>query len=256
MSQEFPIPRQDARSDGVATVEWGQDEPRRTGGRSGLLTRVGQDPRLVPVLAGIGAVAVFASLVGEWTIMTVPNLGAEGATTGRAPGGVSEAASFGMAYLIGILGIACCLALILFGTPAVRRNARVLGLAMAGGLLAVLAAATLTLNDTSRLGLYGPTDDLRIDYGRGLVMAYVGTAVFGLALYLAGRLGQSGPAPAGHPPAASADDPDQPAADGELSWRRGQTAPAPEYDDLEGEPLDLTVAPTTPFAQPEPPGAR
>jgi hypothetical protein len=258
MSQEYPIPRQDARSDDVATMEWGQDEPPRPGRRTDPLARLGRDARLVPVLAGIGAVAVFASLVGEWTIMTVPNVGADGGTTARAPGGVSDATNFGAAYLFGIFGVTCCLALILFGTPTVRRNVRVVGLAIAGVVLAILAAATLTLDDTSRLGLYGPDSGLRIDYGRGLMMAYVGTAILGLALYFAGRLGQPGPVPAGHPSVAPRDDPDHP--DGEtaaaFSWRRRPGTGAPDDDELDSAPRDLTVGPITPFAAPESPDGR
>ena len=55
--------------------------------------------------------------------------------------GSSDVANFGAAYLFGIVGVTCCLALILFGTPAVRRNVRVVGLAIAGAVLAVLVAA-------------------------------------------------------------------------------------------------------------------
>lgn len=254
MSQDYPIPRQDVRSDGVAMVEWGdQAEPGRTGRRGDLLARLGRDPRLVPVLGGIGAVAAFASLVGEWTVMEVPGLGGDGGPLGRVPAGVSEVANFGLAYLLGISGIVCCLALALFGAPGARRNARVLGLAMAGAVLAVLVAATLTLDDIARLGLQVTDPDLRIVYGRGLVAAYVATGLLGLALHLAGRLARPEPVPH-HEPAATDgdDDPELASTDTEspFSWRRQQGTDSPD-EELE-EPRDLTVGPTTPFAGPEP----
>ncbi|WP_329105905.1 hypothetical protein OG792_33950 [Micromonospora sp. NBC_01699] len=256
MSQDYPIPRQDSRSDGVATVEWGdQDEPRRPGRRGDLLARLGRDPRLVPVVAGIGAVAIFASLVGEWTIMLAPNFGPDGGTVGRTPIGVSDSTNFGSAYLFGIFGIVGCLALVIFGTAAVRRNVRVLGLALTGTVLAVLVAASLTLDDVSRLGL-GEDTGLRIEYGRGLVMAYVGTAVLGLALYLAGRLVGPDPVPTG----SSATGVDgvgsaESAPEAAFSWRRPMGSGGPD-DELDEAPRDLTVGPTTPFASPEQPDAR
>lgn len=257
MSQEYPIPRQDVRSEGVAMVEWGdQDEPRRPRRRGDLMTRLARDPRMVPVVAGIGAVAVFASLVGEWTIMRVPNFGPEGVgTVGRTPVGVSDSTNFGAAYLFGVFGIVCCLALVIFGTTAVRRNVRVVGLAITGTVLGVLVAASLTLDNISRLGI-GEDTGLRIEYGRGLVMAYVGTALLGLALYLAGRLLGPEPTPSA-PPVAGADSPEQadPDPDPVFSWRRQASTGTPD-DELDDVPRDLTVGPTTPFASPEPPEAR
>ncbi|MEV4627646.1 hypothetical protein AB0J90_15305 [Micromonospora sp. NPDC049523] len=255
MSQEYPIPRQDVRSEGVAMVEWGdQDEPQRPRRRGDLLARLTRDPRLVPVVAGIGAVAVFASLVGEWTVMRVPNFGPDGGgTVGRTPIGVTDSTNFGAAYLFGVFGIVGCLALVIFGTTAVRRNVRVVGLAITGTVLAILVAASLTLDNIARLGL-GEDTGLRIEYGRGLVMAYVGTALLGAALYLAGRLLVPEATSPG-PPATEADGPEQAEPEPVFSWRRQPGTGTPD-DELDDVPRDLTVGPTTPFASPEPPEAR
>ncbi|MFK3982511.1 hypothetical protein ACI2K4_19305 [Micromonospora sp. NPDC050397] len=256
MAQEYPIPRQDQRSDGVAMVEWGdQAETGRPGGRGDLLTRLARDARLVPVVGGLGAVAAFASLVGEWTVTRVPGAGADGLPAGRVPAGIAEVGNFGTAHLVGVSGVVCCLALVLFGSPGSRRNARVLGLAISGALLAVLVAATLTMDDTARLGLYATDPNLRIEYGRGLVTAYVATGLLGLALLLAGRVGV--PVPVEDRPAAGATDGPEPAGvepESPFSWRRQGTGD-PD-DDLDEGPRDLTVGPTAPFASPEPPDPR
>lgn len=256
MAQEYPIPRQDQRSDGVAMVEWGdQAESARPDRRADLLFRLGRDPRLVPVVGGLGVVAAFASFVGEWTVTRVPGAGADGLPAGRVPAGITEVGNFGAAHLLGISGIVCCLALVLFGSPGTRRNARVLGLAMSGALLAVLVAAALTMDDVARLGLYVTDPDLRVEYGRGLVMAYVATGLLGLALVLAGRVAAPVPADAG--PASGTTDGTEPGGaepESPFSWRRRSTGD-PD-DDLDEGPRDLTVGPTAPFATPEPPDAR
>ncbi|MFI6758141.1 hypothetical protein ACIBF5_03210 [Micromonospora sp. NPDC050417] len=258
MSQDHPIPRQDVRSDGVAVVEWGdQAEPTRAQGRGDLLARLARDARLLPVLGGIGAVAAFASLVGEWTIVEVPGFGADGGPTGRAPAGVAQLDGFGVAYLFGLFGVVCCLALVLFGSSRVRRDVRILGLALTGGVLAVLIAATLTLDDIARLGLFMTDPALSIRYGRGLTAAYVGIGFLGLALVLAGRRTRPDPAPR-TPTTPASDEPESTEANTEesmFSWRRQQSSAA-SGDELEAQPRDLTVGPTAPFATPDTPEGR
>jgi uncharacterized membrane protein YqjE len=265
MSEDFPIPRQDTRSDGPTIVEWGDDGPSRRGRRSSWLAGIGQNPRLVPVAAGLAAVAVFASLVGEWTITTVPNSEPSGVASVRVPAGVAEVGNFGVAYLVGVLGLVNCLALVIFGAPpAVRHTARMIGLATAGTLLALLAAAAYSLNHTAERRLFYPPDaGFRIEYGPGLVLAFVGTAGLGLALHLAGRfigpparLDDSTPtATADHRPTGPddrlpiQDDLNRRADGGGWRWRVRRPAPAPDSD--RRAPTDLTVTPAIPFARPE-----
>ncbi|MEV1144054.1 hypothetical protein [Micromonospora sp. NPDC049799] len=234
MSHEISIPRQDDRSDGTAVVEWGgaDRKPRGRFGRS--LAGVARDRRLPVVLAGLGAAAALASLVGEWLVLTLPNSGPNGELI-RVPEGVSEMGGFGTGYLVGLLVLSCAVALALRGTPPVRPNARIVGLALAVALLALLAAAATHLGDTDRRALYyGEQEGFAIEYGRGLVTAFVACVLLGAALW---------PTPSDAPVAA---------AGTTASPRRRRWS----ADDPEAElpaPADLTVAPTIPFARPESP---
>ncbi|MDO3705622.1 hypothetical protein Q3W71_28530 [Micromonospora sp. C28SCA-DRY-2] len=243
MSKDLPIPRQEDRSDGTAVVEWGGSEPAPAAGRFGrLLSGLGTDRRLPPLMAALGAVAAVASLFGEWLVMTLPNGGPEGNTSIRVPAGVSDVGGFGVGYLVGLLVLASAVGLALRGTPAVRPNARIAGLTLAGALLALLTATAATLDDTSQRTLFYSTEDgFRVEYGRGLVMAFVACALLAVALKLA-------PAAAAASPDAADEEPGEPAARG----RRRRSGRVTEEDELP-PPADLTVGPAIPFARPEPP---
>ncbi|RLP87945.1 hypothetical protein [Micromonospora sp. CV4] len=246
MSEELPIPRQGDRSDGPAVIEWGGDDPippRRFGRSLAGFTR---DPRLPLLLAGLGAVAGVASLVGEWLVMTLPNSGPAGTSAIDVPAGVSDIGGFGVGYLVGLLGLVCAVALALRGTAAVRQNARLVGLTLAGALLALLIAATATLNDSGqRTYFYSPQDGFRVEYGRGLVMAFVACVLLGAALRLASTA-SSGPRTE-----LAADDRPDDGAPGR-GWRRRRDHDPADEDGLPA-PADLTVAPAVPFARPDPP---
>ncbi|MGR6322777.1 hypothetical protein Q2K19_11650 [Micromonospora soli] len=244
MSQDLPIPRQDHRSDGITVVEWGDQEAAPPGRFGASLSGLARDHRVPPILAGLGAVAAVASLIGEWLVMTVPNGGPEGNSVVRVPGGVSDVGGFGVAYLVGLLGLAGAVALALRGTATVRQNARVAGLGLAAAVLAVLTAAALSLDDSGQRTLFFSTENgFRVDYGRGLVTAFVATALLGVALYLSGRTAGAAPEPAAEPGEESAPD----------GGRPGRGRRRPREDELPPEPADLTVQPTVPFARPEPP---
>ncbi|MCW3840263.1 hypothetical protein ONA70_09155 [Micromonospora yasonensis] len=242
MSQDLPIPipRQD-RSDGTTVVEWGDTDPAPAGRAGRSLAAFARDHRLPPVLVGLGAVAAIASLVGEWLVMTVPNGGPEGNTAVRVPGGVAEVGGFGVAYLVGLLGLAGAVALALRGSAAIRHNARVAGLGLALAMLAVLTAAAFSLDDTGQHTLFfSAQDGFRVEYGRGLVSAFVATGLLAAALHLSGRAVDPAPESDGEPVAAE----------------NGQPVPArrrSREDPLPPAPADLTVAPTAPFARPEQP---
>ncbi|MCZ7377760.1 hypothetical protein [Micromonospora sp. WMMC250] len=240
MSEELPIPRQGDRSDGPAVIEWGADDdppPRRRFGWS--LAGFAQDPRLPLLLAGLGAVAGVASMVGEWLVLSLPNGGPEGNATMTVPAGVSEVGGFGVGYLIGLLVLVCTVALALRGTAAVRSNARLAGLTLAGALLALLVAAAATLNDSGqRTFFYSEQDGFRTEYGRGLVMAFAACVLLGAAL----RLSSNVAAPSA----------DEQVGEGFAvrGWRRRQRDPV---DEGLPAPADLTVTPASPFARPENP---
>ncbi|GLY25812.1 hypothetical protein [Micromonospora sp. NBRC 101691] len=269
MSQDLPIPRQGNRSDEAAVLEWGPSAPAPEG-----LTRtvagLGRDPRFPVVLVGLGGAAALASLMGEWLVMTVPENGPQGSGSLRVPGGVSEVGGFGIGYLVGLLGLTGAAALALGGTRDARRNARVLGSGLAVALLALLAAAAVSLDDSTRRSLFYSADSgFQVEYGRGLVMAFVGVALLGAALRLSGSAdrrsdpGDGSPGPGTAAPEDAADSP-YPSTSGpgdstvsepaERSWwpRRRSRA----VEDEPPAPEGLTVEPSAPFARPEPPTDR
>ncbi|MFG1949581.1 hypothetical protein [Micromonospora sp. NPDC048830] len=260
MSQDLPIPRQDDRSDGAAVVEWGGTE-RPPPGRAGRpLSGLTRDRRFPLVPAGLGAAAAFASLAGEWLVMTVPNSGPDGSTSLRVPAGVSDIGGFGTGYLFGLFGLVAAVALALHGTAGARRNARVAGLALAAAGLGLLAAMTFALDEVGRRMLFYTSEDgFKVEYGRGLEMAFAACALLAVALHLAGRLDAPGDAAArGDAPGEAGPEEDDASADGSgpgraWSWRGAARRPSSRADDLPPAPADLTVQPTVPFARPEPP---
>ncbi|MGC4853664.1 hypothetical protein ACLQ24_09735 [Micromonospora sp. DT4] len=244
MPEDLPLPRRGEPSDAPAVIEWGTDEPARARGFANPLVGLTRDPRLPLLLAGLGAVAGIASMIGEWVLTTLPNGGPDGTSTIEVPASVSEVGGFGVAYLAGLLGLSCAVALALGGTAAVRANARLVGLTLAGALLALLVAATATLDDLGeRSLLYSSQDGFRIEYGRGLVLAFVTCILFAAALRLTWAV----------PTGTSTGPPDDDArADVPVmrSWRRRDPSP---FDDGPPAPADLTVEPATPFARPDNP---
>ncbi|WP_431943609.1 hypothetical protein [Micromonospora marina] len=242
MSQDLPVPRQDKRiplqdnrSDDTTIVEWGDAEPESSGRAARSLAALGRDRRLPPVLAGLGAVAAIASLIGEWLAITVPaeNRGDDDGPT-RLTSGISEIGGFGTAYLVGLLGLSVAVALALRGAPAVRQHARLAGLGLAAGVLGVLVATASSLEQLARRILFFVGEQrLQVEHGRGLVSAFVAVALLAAALHLAGRAAGGSP------------------ADGEPDDDRPERRHRADTDDVPPAPADLTVQPTVPFAGPE-----
>ena len=138
---------------------------------------------------------------------------------------MAEIGSYGMTYLFGLLGLVACLALALFGSSWVARyNARVVGLATAGGLLVILTASASTL---------GPAPDHQLLYG-----LTEGFLVGRLISPPAGPDGQSDGSPERDRPTAG--------------WRRRRAEP--DLDPAEGHlaASDLTVTSAAPFARSDP----
>ncbi|MGC4894218.1 hypothetical protein [Micromonospora sp. DT31] len=246
MSQDLPVPRQneristrDDRPDDTTVVQWGDAESARPGRVSRSLTALGRDRRLPAVLAGLGAVAAVASLIGEWVVITVPvpENPSDGDAPSRLTNGVSEIGGFGAAYLVGLLGLAAVLALALRGAPGVRRHARLAGLGLVVGLFGVLGATASALEQIARRILYFLADQpIEAEHGRGLVTGFLTVALLAAALHLAGR---------------DAEPSDGRPTDGEPADDRPARRLRAADDDLPPAPADLTVQPTVPFAGPE-----
>lgn len=230
-----------------SVVEFGgPDSPskRRRPGVPQLIGGLAADRRTVPVAAAVGAVALFASLVSEWqiTVLDTEQFGESRAGNQPIPAGVADLGPLGGGYVAGLFVLAGAVALVLFGPPAGRRYARVLGLTGGGMLAGLLAALMQMLSSESRainqIFTFDLTDEqMQLSYGRGLWCAFFGVALVSLALWLAGRhLASDPPSPA----APDAEDP--PAV---WSWRR----PRAEADDEDEEdaPIDLTVTSMKPF---------
>ncbi|MGC4788406.1 hypothetical protein ACLQ22_11310 [Micromonospora sp. DT178] len=247
MSQDSPIPRQEQRSDGAAVLEWGSStEPDGPGRFGRTFSGLGRDRRLPVLLAALGAVAALASMLGEWQVMTIPNGGPQGNTPLRVPGGVSDVGGFGVGYLVGLFALVCAVVLALRGTPAVRPNARLAGLAVAVALLGLLVAATASLDEAAqRVFFYSTDDGFQVEYGRGLVTAFLACALFAAALKLAPAGAARLPGEADDAVGTDGGDEAEP-----VGWRRRGSRDV--VDDGPPAPADLTVGPTVPFARPEP----
>lgn len=187
--------------------------------------------RLAWVLAGLGALALFGSLVGEWQVLhqDAPDFAFPGEESDpeRLALGIGSVLVWGTGWLVGGLLLAACAALALAGQPPLRSHARTVGLALAAVELVLLAGAAVALTEESLYTLGRP--EIEISLGRGVYAAVASVVLLGGALFLAGPVPESSPA--------------APAAAG------GDTAgpPAPAYQ----EPADLTVAPAEPFAHPD-----
>jgi hypothetical protein len=209
-----------------------------------VIRAVWGDRRLVPVVAVLAALALFASLVGEWQVITLEGVDLPAALR-PLTAGVAVLDAFGAAYLLAVFALAACAALVFRGAPAVRRHARLIGLALTAALGGLLIAVSIQLD---RLGpAYGYLTvgweiPPAVSAGRGLEAAFAGVGLAALALYLAGRPAWTGVEPLAADPAAA--DPARHAThDG---WRRPRGAT--DTDEV-AAPLDLSVGPAAPFAQ-------
>ncbi|GIJ10666.1 hypothetical protein ACFFMR_15625 [Micromonospora andamanensis] len=236
MTHDLPIPRQDDRSDGASVIEWGTEDESPAAGRfRRSLGGLGRDHRIPVLLAGLGAVAALASLLGEWSTITIPNGGPDPETSLQVTSGVANL-GLGPAYLVGLLALGVAVALALRGTDPVRANARVAGLALVAGMLALLATTAVSLGDTMRRSMYfNPELTFVVEYERGLIVAFVAVGLFAAALARTS------------PGAAEA----RQVSDGS---RRRSRRPSEEAEP-EGDrpPADITVTPTVPFAREAPP---
>jgi hypothetical protein len=229
-----------------SVVEFGAPpERRRRWSSTGFLHQLADDRRLVPVAASLAAVVAFASLVSEWQLTTVDRAvygGDAGAL--QFPTDPSDLGALGTGYLIGVFLVVPMVVLTMFGPPAVRRHARLVGLSLGGTLLGLLLALAVTLGEQSRTfpavaNLEGAEGDIQVAYGRGLWCALAGVLFALLALHLAGR----------HlPPERTAEAESSSSAPVEVwSWRRPPADVEEDADPTVAESLELTVSPAKPF---------
>lgn len=244
-------------------VEFGTEPGETRTGRprwsaSGLVTGAIADRRAVPLAALLGGLALFGSLISEWQITSVDMTAFGGDRAGNRPmpSGVADLGGWAGGYLAGLLVLAAAMVLVLFGPPAGRRYARLIGLSSAGVLLAALAAIAQSLKHTSRgielvYTMALSPDQLQLSYGRGLFCAIGGVLAVTLALYLAGqhlesaedsRVGATEPG-AGRAVEAAAPDSDP----GSSFWRRPRPAGTDE-EPAAAQPIDLTVS-SAPYTQ-------
>ena len=241
-SPSQPSPDPDV-TDGTV-IEFGSEPaPRR---RLGLAA----DRRVVPLAAGLAAVAAFASLVSEWQVTNVDSSIFNGDGNGNRliPADLSDLGAVGTGYLVGLFPLVAAVVLTMFGPPAGRRYARLTGLAVGGTLLGLLLTMTVTLGQQSRIISRLYTDQIEggggggvtVTYGRGLWCALFATVAVLAALYLAGRH-LTEPVPA--EPGGKGEEEPPPI----WSWRRPAAEPAdPELE----EPFELTVSSVQPFQVP------
>ncbi|MET0417068.1 MAG: hypothetical protein ABW022_13705 [Actinoplanes sp.] len=245
----MPAPQQPFDLDPTpeSVVEFGSPpaESRRRWNIPGLPPGLATDRRLVPITAGLAAVAAFASLVSEWQVTTVDRalLGGEGGEI-VIPTDASDLGALGTGYLVGIFGVVAAVVLTLFGPAAARRYTRLTGLSVASTMLGLVLALAVSLGEQSRIisrlyTLDTAEDQVQVAYGRGLWCALAAVLFALLALHLSGR-------PMGAPAAPETDEEpidEEPAA--VWSWRR---PPDADDDDRSGpEPLELTVSRAKPF---------
>jgi hypothetical protein len=265
MTQE-QAPGPDAADEAAPeVVEWGDDGATPPGRAARGFARLRADARLPRLVAGVAGLALLLSLFTEWRVSTAlieaPDRQAAGQQ--QINNGVVSFPAFGAAYLVGLLLLAGCAAVALFGRTAVRANARLVGLAGAGVLGAVLLMGAASLDELGgSLEAQVTTQSeaggwsMNQTYGGGFYLAFAGVAGMALAFFL------TPPVPprdgAAHSDAAAEPgryEPDDETtglalgADGDdWPWRPRvidrRTAP----DDA--SPLDLTVQAADPFLPP------
>jgi uncharacterized membrane protein (UPF0136 family) len=236
---------------GPAVVAFGDSEPatsRLRANRFGdWLAQVGRDRLLAAILAVLAAAAGFTSLVTQWYSVAMP-AGDVSPEQGGSVGQtltftVADVGTFGNSYVLGVLTLVVACTLAFFGPPALRALLRLGGLALAGGLLAVLVALSLTFGRSIERNYFVANIQLDTTRQAGLTTAFATVLLAAAALFLTGRR-RFIAMPAEPPPAAAAPD---------SMWQ----APRPYRSDetaaevAAAAPLDLTVQPARPFAHPD-----
>ncbi|WP_041833018.1 hypothetical protein [Actinoplanes sp. N902-109] len=209
-----------------ALVEFGPaDEPSpRRRFRSGSFLR---DRRVVPLAAGLGAIALAASVIAEWQVTTIDGTVLRNSATGDLvfDSPLGDLGGWGAGYLAGLFLLTAATVLTVFGPRPGRVYARLVALSTGGTLLLLVLTVWSTLDDRSwavrqveQAGLQG--DDFSIAVGRGPWCAGAGLLLVLVAAYLSER-STAGPEP--------------------------RPARVAEEQEAPDEPFELSVGPATPW---------
>ncbi len=169
-------------------IEFGPEQvatPRRK-------TRYSLPPMLMSpafLVAALGFLAIVISWIVPWQTTSVP----DGPESSREISvALAGAGSTGQAYVVIAVGLLAAVMVTLFGQPSVRGTARLIGLALAGGALALMVTIGLSLTRTSVLADFRllPQEDLvRVIFTveLGVYLAAAGLAALGVALVVSIR---------------------------------------------------------------------
>ncbi|GIE32009.1 hypothetical protein Ait01nite_050540 [Actinoplanes italicus] len=218
MAQDDPHPE--------SVITFGDDDGAGTeSARQRFLRGLARDRRLPVLVAGLGAVAAFGSLISEWQTTTIDGLmfdadglGVETILLTR----LLDLGGVGGGYLGGLSLVAVTIVLTLFGPAPGRPYARLAGFALGGVLLALIMALVQHLNTTSvMIPQYytAELDSMRMAHGRGLWCALAAVVAALITLWL-------GPRATGTP-------------------QKSVETVQNDHDD----PLDLSITPAAPFAR-------
>jgi hypothetical protein len=206
-------------------------------------------------LAALGALAGAGSAGSAWIEYGIPGLTIDGDGQYVATMSVADLGGYGTTYLLGFFALLVGAALALFGSPGIRRDARIAVLALGGGLLVLLIVVAGNADGWVRSTLrIGPDLIVQTGTGTGLNVGYLGVGALLTAVYLAGRayspddtgsdtgLGAEPATPTGPAP-----------GDGPVPDAGPLLDPGAEPGTDLRPPADLTVAPTDPFVRPDQP---
>lgn len=192
-------------------VDFGEVERIRQAPRLETIGRVWKAPALpagrqtmVLPLAVAGAALGVASLFGPWQRV--------------APGGVvpqevtqtylvslATLGTFGVVYLITLIGTVAAFTLGFYGNPGVREPARLIGLVLAGSCMVIVAAITVSLSEGTGLGGAFIIVDEDEQERWKFILEWGVWAAFGASVALTGALAWLSTKPAGSattPPAS------------------------------------------------------
>jgi hypothetical protein len=195
MAQNPPTPPGSPSEAAPAVVEWGDADapPHRPSAPGGPR----RDRAVVLLVAGLGALALFASLLSDWQSTTISTSlfrppEAQSAGSRVLQTSVGDLDAWGSGYLAGLVALVGATAVLLFGPPAAAHLTRVLSLSTAAVLLALLTGLAVDLGQRSmaldNLAYLGEIGTNRLDLGRGITCAFIGVAALALAAQLSRRL--------------------------------------------------------------------
>ncbi|WP_144022645.1 hypothetical protein [Asanoa hainanensis] len=236
-----------AEPSGPAVVAFGGGDAKADGSWPPLarLLRVSADRRmLTTVTALLAGAAGCAALIAPWFSVMLP-LGETDPNSGQQAERLTEfhlgdLGTLAVGFLVCLLLLAVACVLAAAGPPAARSVARLTGLTLAGGALALLVAMTVNIeNYILRSFFFLFQEEIDVDNRGGLTFAFLGVLLAALALYLSGGAQRTPP-----PPEATSD----------VAW--GWQPPRAARDETAAAvaaaaPLDLTVQPARPFALPD-----